>query len=52
MIDLDAPPPPTEVADWLRRRQIKVLNVAGPRQSQSPGIARQAAEFLRQVLGA
>ena len=52
VVDLDAPPPPAEVADWLRARQIKVLNVAGPRESQSPGIARQAAEFLRQVLGA
>jgi hypothetical protein len=52
VVDLDAPPPPAEVAAWLRAHQVRIVNVAGPRESQSPGIAGQAAEFLRQVLGA
>jgi hypothetical protein len=50
VVDLDDPPSPGEVADWLRAGEIGVLNVAGPRESQSPGIGVQAAEFLRKVL--
>ena len=50
VVDLDAPPSPGDVADWLRAGQVGVLNVAGPRESQGPGIGPQAAEFLRHVL--
>ncbi len=50
LVDLDATVSPQEVADWLRTRKVRVLNVAGPRESQSPGIALAAAAFLRQVL--
>ena len=34
------------VAEWIAEEGIKVLNVAGPRESTSPGIYRQAADFL------
>lgn len=40
-----------QVHDWLEANSIRVLNVAGPRESSQPGIARQAAAFLRMVLG-
>ena len=50
VIDLDDDPSPADVADWLQTNCVAVLNVAGPRESQSPGIAQQAADFLRQVL--
>lgn len=36
-----------QVHDWLEVNSIRVLNVAGPRESSQPGIARQAAAFLR-----
>ncbi len=49
VVDLDAAPSAAAVADWLRAPQVRILNVAGPRESQSPGIAAAAAEFLRQV---
>lgn len=45
---------PTEdlqrVNDWLQLHQIEVLNVAGPRESNYPGIYRQAADFLQKLL--
>lgn len=33
-------------ADWLASRQIKVLNVAGNRESESPGIEEFVFQFL------
>jgi hypothetical protein len=40
-----------EVRGWLCENRIGVLNVAGPRESEAPGIHDQAAAFLRLVLG-
>lgn len=37
--------------DWLRRHEIAVLNVAGPRASHCPGIARDVEELLVRALG-
>jgi hypothetical protein len=38
---------PAEVVSWLEREQVKVLNVAGPRESKCPGgIYRQARRYL------
>ena len=39
------------VREWLDHEQVRVLNVAGPRESSAPGIAEEAAAFLRSVLG-
>lgn len=38
------------VADWLAENEVRVLNVAGPRESAQPGIYRAAADFLAIVL--
>ena len=40
-----------QVRDWLTANSIRVLNVAGPRESSQPGITRQASSFLRAVFG-
>lgn len=40
-----------QVHDWLTLNSIRVLNVAGPRESSQPGITRQASAFLRAVFG-
>ncbi|MBN2023362.1 MAG: putative molybdenum carrier protein [Pirellulales bacterium] len=45
-VDLDATPDPADAARWLEERAAAVLNVAGPRESQSPGIADRARRFL------
>ena len=39
------------IQEWLASNSIRVLNVAGPRESSQPGIARQSATFLRTLLG-
>jgi hypothetical protein len=50
VIDLAAPPPAPEVARWLQAGGVETLNIAGPRESQCPGIGKQAGRFLRRVL--
>jgi hypothetical protein len=35
---------------WLRAHKITILNVAGPRESESPGIYDAACDYLRAVL--
>jgi hypothetical protein len=50
-VDLDGNPDPAEVSAWLKRENIEILNVAGPRESQSPGIGQFAKEFLLNVFG-
>jgi hypothetical protein len=39
------------VRAWLDDERVRVLNIAGPRESSAPGIADEAAAFLRCVLG-
>jgi hypothetical protein len=50
-VDLDAPADPAAVRSWLAEHRVEVLNVAGPRDSQSPGIAALARAFLLGVFG-
>ena len=38
------------VREWLRDHEVRVLNVAGPRESSAPRIASQVAAFLHAVL--
>jgi len=48
-VNLDRPPDLPVIRDWLRRSEVSVLNVAGPRESQSPGIYNKASAVLRQL---
>jgi len=50
LVDLAQGGEPETVRDWIWRNEIEILNVAGPRESQSPGIHDRAVGFLRQVL--
>ena len=43
------PAEPTEVADWIVEEGIGTLNVAGNRESVSPGIERFAEKYLCEV---
>jgi len=45
------PASPADVASWLAEANARVLNVAGPRESTSPGIGKLAEKWLRQLLG-
>jgi len=50
-IDLDdVPVNPERVRQWLFRFSIEVLNVAGPRASGCPGIAKDVRDLLVSVL--
>ena len=50
VVDLSHHPTAAAVRAWARRRQMKVVNVAGPRESKSPGVYANASRFLREVL--
>lgn len=39
-----------EIREWIEEEEVVVLNVAGPRESTSPGIYDQAATFLKALL--
>ena len=49
VLDLDARPQAPAVHAWASAYHITVLNIAGPRESKSPGIHAQAAQFFRTV---
>jgi hypothetical protein len=34
---------------WFADAGVRVVNVAGPRESESPGIGERAEKFLREV---
>ena len=50
VVDLDAPEPSAEVRSWIAAAGIRVLNIAGPRESTCPGIAATAAAYLAAML--
>jgi hypothetical protein len=50
ILDLARAPVAGAVGNWLRREGIRVLNVAGPRESGAPGIHEEALRFLRAAL--
>lgn len=50
VVDLDAPPAPAEIDAWLAGHDIRVLNIAGPRESRMPGIYRDACAFLERLI--
>ena len=50
VVNLDAALDPADVRRWLEKHAVETLNVAGPRESQSPGIGVMARDFMRSVL--
>ncbi len=50
VLDLADSPGAESVAQWLTRNNIRVLNVAGPREEKCPGIYPEALHLLRQLL--
>ncbi len=50
VIDLCENPSPEILLDWLKRHEIRTLNVAGTRESGSPGIYDEACQFLGKCL--
>lgn len=50
VVDLDVSNGIGDAADWLKSTNIRIVNVAGPRESVQPGIHEMATEFLRNLL--
>lgn len=49
-VDLSESADLPQVHSWLAENDIHVLNVAGPRESSSPGIQQDAFHFVRDLL--
>jgi len=49
IVDLSERGDPETVRKWVEADQIKVLNIAGLRESESPGIYDRAVHFLKEV---
>ena len=50
IMDVDQPLPRGQIDDWITSHNIKVMNIAGPRESKQPGIYRKAYDLLDQLL--
>ena len=50
LVNLEESSDPKTVQGWLADGVIKVLNVAGPRESSEPGIWKQSREFVHAML--
>jgi predicted Rossmann fold nucleotide-binding protein DprA/Smf involved in DNA uptake len=50
VVDLSGKSDPHTVLNWLRDNDIKILNVAGPRESKVPGIHDRTVAFLKAIL--
>jgi Circularly permutated YpsA SLOG family len=50
IIDLDGSPISSIVRAWADKNRIQTLNIAGPRESTSPGIYERSRRFLRTAL--
>lgn len=50
VVDLEALQDVATLSEWLAAQHIKTLNVAGPRESEAPGIYRQTLAFMASLL--
>lgn len=50
VVQLNHKPETEQVAQWLKEHNIRVLNIAGPRESKSLGLHDTALAFLRRLL--
>jgi len=46
VVDLQSPPERDLVLDWLIKNTVRILNLAGPRESGAAGIQAQAGSWL------
>jgi hypothetical protein len=50
VVDLAGEPDAAEARAWMEAHQVRILNVAGPRETSCPGIGADAARYLRRLL--
>ena len=49
-IDMENPPPPSEVGDWITENAIATLHIGGQREASAPGIYARAYTYIRRCL--
>ncbi|MGB6977058.1 MAG: putative molybdenum carrier protein [Gammaproteobacteria bacterium] len=49
IIDLSSKQDKRVILDWIKKNNITALNIAGPRESQAPGIYAASFNFLKEV---
>lgn len=49
IVDLQDVPDVSTIITWIEHHQIETLNIAGPRESNHPGIYEEAGHFLRKL---
>lgn len=52
IVQIENNPAPETVVQWLTENDIRILNIAGPRESKCPGVHVSALEYLRRVFHA
>lgn len=52
IVRLDRSPSMQDVIQWLGENNVRTLNVAGPRESNAPGVEAESAALLRSILQA
>jgi hypothetical protein len=50
VVQLDGDADPNAVALWIRTLGVRVLNIAGPRESKRPGVYACALRFVQKLL--
>jgi hypothetical protein len=50
VVDLKKKFKPKAVLDWAEAHKVRILNVAGPKESKNPGIYEKARQFLQTIL--
>jgi hypothetical protein len=50
LVDLARHADPSPVRQWVQNNQVRILNVAGPREGESAGVFEKASAFLLEVL--
>lgn len=50
VVQLDGDEDPATVAEWIRALGVRVLNIAGPRESKRPGVYASALRFVQKLL--
>ena len=49
LVDLAQEADVSNVQEWCRKNRVDILNIAGPRESEAPGIYHRALSFLKEL---
>ena len=52
IIGLSGTADPSGMLEWVERQHVRTLNVAGPRESKSPGVYEASVALMRRLLNA